>query len=378
MKTVCINVTDDFILPEFFNKESPEYISSCLYFVSTLKEHFINNTVTEKEKLLNVTQNSIKETLDEVFKELKEVEFKNMTTEINNLKEQVNNAVSDADSYKTKLEFKTYELEVFKEQMKKDTEISVNTCTQKLKDELLESKQKLTDECVKNYNKGFSESKTRYEEELKHYKERTSTMDLLQKCLNETKDQLYKVEESKNSEISRLKEENYKLNTPMGKGDAGEFVVEETLRNSKFHVFDTSKSPYKEQGYLDKIVTEDGLFPSEGWKIAIEVKNKKNLVRSTDINAFLQKSEEGIKSKKFDASILLSIDDMIPGHHTNSTFLEFVNDENGIPIGPVAMFSPLLNTKKHDTRSSCHVSSPTCSHTESMSRISQDSYQQCL
>ena len=36
---------------------------------------------------------------------------------------------------------------------------------------------------------------------------------------------------------------------------------------------------------------------------------------------------------------------MIPGHHTNSTFLEFVNDENGIPLGPVAMFSPLLNTK---------------------------------
>ena len=277
MKTVSINVTDDFVLPDFFSKESPEYISSCLYFVSTLKEHFMNNTLTEKEKLLNVTQNSIKETLDQVFKEIKEVEFINMTTEINNLKEKINNVVSDAESYKTKLEFKTYELEVFKEQMKKDTELSVNTYTQKLQHELLETKQKLTEECIKNYNKGFSESQTRYDGELKHYKERLSTLDLLQKCLNDTKDKLYKVEESKNLEITRLKEENYKLNTPMGKGDAGEFVVEETLRNSKFHVFDTSKSPYKEQGYLDKIVTEDGLFPSEGWKIAIEVKNKKNL-----------------------------------------------------------------------------------------------------
>ena len=207
-------------LPEFFSKESPEYISSCLYFVSTLKEHFMNNTLTEKEKLLNVTQTSIKETLDEVFKELKEVEFKNMTTEITNLKEQVNNTLSDAESYKTKLEFKTYELEVLKEQMKKDTELSVNKCTQKLQYELLETKQKLTEECVKNYNKGFSESQARYEQELKHYKERSSTLDSLQKCLNETKDQLYRVEETKNLEITRLKEENYKLNTPMGKGDA--------------------------------------------------------------------------------------------------------------------------------------------------------------
>ena len=139
MKTVSINVTDDFVLPDFFSKESPEYISSCLYFVSTLKEHFMNNTLTEKEKLLNVTQNSIKETLDQVFKEIKEVEFINMTTEINNLKEKINNVVSDAESYKTKLEFKTYELEVFKEQMKKDTELSVNTYTQKLQHELLDS-----------------------------------------------------------------------------------------------------------------------------------------------------------------------------------------------------------------------------------------------
>jgi hypothetical protein len=156
-------------------------------------------------------------------------------------------------------------------------------------------------------------------------------------------DNLLTVEQTKNELITKLRDDNAKLNTPMGKGESGEFAVEDTLRNSKFHVFDTSKSPHKEQGYLDRILTEDGMWPSSGWMIAIEVKNKKKLVRSTDMDAFKKKSEEGILSGKFHATILLSIDDSLPGN--SNSIMEFVNDGNGVPVGPVAMYSPLLNTQ---------------------------------
>lgn len=322
---VQLNVTDDFVLPKLFESLSAEDTTHLLYIAGRIHELFLDEYKNTSQKISDAKLSAVSDTIEKVLEKAKKVEHEKLSNELHDLSSKNEDLKNEVTSLKILVESKQLENKYLKEN---------SGCTK----EYLNSKEAEQ----LGYQKGYEAYKERSAEDLRELKEKSKLLHESQLKIQELQESVLKIEQSKNETISKLKDENAKLNTPMAKGESGEYVVEETLKNARFHVHDTSKSPYKDQGYLDRIVTEDGNFPSNsGWSIAIEVKNKKRIVKSTDIEAFRKKSEAGIASGKFTGSIFLSIDDSLG---IDSSSIEFVNDETGIPVGPVAFYSPSAGT----------------------------------
>ena len=322
---INLKVSDDFVIPKLFETLSPEDTAHLLCIAGRVHELFLEEYKNTSQKISDAKLSAVSDTIEKVLEQAKKIEFEKFSGQLSEFASKNEELKNEINSLKILVETKNLENRYLKEN---------SGCTK----EYLNSKEAEQ----LGYQKGYEECKERSVEDLKDLKEKSKLLHESQLKIQELQDSVLKIEQTKNEAISKLKDENAKLNTPMAKGENGEYVVEETLKNARFHVHDTSKTPYKEQGYLDRIVTEDGNFPPiSGWSIAIEVKNKKRLVKSADIEAFKKKSEDGISSGKFTASIFLSIDDSLG---INSSSIEFVNDESGIPIGPVAFYSPSTGT----------------------------------
>lgn len=322
---IQLNVSDGFVIPNLFETLSPEDTAHLLCIAGRVHELFLEEYKNTSQKISDAKLLAVDQTIEKVLEKAKKLEFDKFSCQMSELNSKNEALKDEINSLKILVESKSLENKYLKEN---------SGCTK----EYLNAKEAEQ----LGYQKGYEKCKERYIEDLNDLKEKSKLLHESHLKIQELQDNVLKIEQTKNETIFKLKDENAKLNTPMAKGENGEYVVEETLKNARFHVYDTSKTPYKEQGYLDRIVTEDGNFPSNsGWSIAIEVKNKKRLVKNTDIEAFRKKSEAGISSGKFTGAIFLSIDDSLG---IDSSSIEFVNDGSSIPIGPVAFYSPSAGT----------------------------------
>ena len=148
-------------------------------------------------------------------------------------------------------------------------------------------------------------------------------------------------------DIVALNDEITQLKNPMGRGNAGEFDVAQTLRDIGYYVEDTSEASCP--GYLDLLVKCDSV--NNNMRIAIEVKNKKTIKKASDekakrrdrdvdddIKTFQQQVREGIKNDLFDAAIFVSI-----RAHTKMgapVVLEMFEDTTDRPLAPVSYIGP--------------------------------------
>ena len=333
-KVVTFTVENSWVVPVIFQTITPKETGILLNVSSSIHHFLKNETKSLNEKLLESEMLGVSKTLKHLLQEVKDCEKVNYEKEIEELKK----VVLDLNSKNKDLIIVSESKQIKLDFLKKST---------------IENSSKEELDCKHRervgYQKGYEDCQQKNIEELTELKHKNSVIEskncVITECQNKIQllqNEMLKLESSKNEHILKLKDENAKLNTPMGKGESGEYVVEETLKNERFHVFDTSKSPYKDNGYLDRIITEDGDFPNtNGWSIGIEIKNKKRIVKSTDIDSFKKKSEEGIHSGKFNATLLLSIDDII-GKESSS--IEFVYDDTGIPIGVIGIYSPCSST----------------------------------
>ena len=321
-KLVSYTVNKDFENPQIFTKTSPEETGFLLTVAGRMHDLFLNEYKDNSEKITNAHKQGIEDTISKILEEAKKIEKNTTQNEVDELNGKVNSLTQELASYKSLVDCKNLELEYLK---------TSNNSPDALKIEA---------ESI-GYKKGFEECKNMFQMQSDDAKEKEKMLAQCQEKISMLQDSALKTEQEKNSIITKLKDENAKLNTPMGKGESGEYVVEETLKNAGFNVFDTSKSPFKEQGYMDRIITEDGNFPTSGWSIAIEVKNKKRVVKSTDIDSFVKKSEAGLKSGLFNGSIFFSIEDSLG--KTNTEII-YGLDSSNIPIGPIGFYSPFTTS----------------------------------
>ena len=138
------------------------------------------------------------------------------------------------------------------------------------------------------------------------------------------------------SERDALKQRIAELETPMGKGRAGEMDVASLLGEIGLHVQDTSMGEAKEQGYLDLLVTADAT-DDQPLRVAIELKNVMT-VQKCDRDDFERKVRDGVATGKFEAAIFLSI-----RAHTKRNAhvaLDMFPDDTGRALVPVTWIGP--------------------------------------
>lgn len=131
--------------------------------------------------------------------------------------------------------------------------------------------------------------------------------------------------------VATLKERIGELETPMGRGRAGELDVTQTLRDVGLHVEDTSMGEKKDLGYLDLLVRPEGSDDSN-MRVAIEMKNVRE-VQKRDRDDFERKVASGVARNLFDAAIFISI-----RAHTkmgNPVVLQMFPDDGNRPLVPV-------------------------------------------
>lgn len=151
-------------------------------------------------------------------------------------------------------------------------------------------------------------------------------------------------------EIANFQKQIVELKNPMGRGNAGEIDVAQTLTDIGYFVEDTSDGDKKQAGYLDLLVKIDN-DSHENMRIAVEVKNKQTIKKASDdkvkkrekdldddIKTFQQRVKDGIKNGLFDAAIFVSI-----RAHTKMgapVVLEMFEDPTNRPLAPVSYIGP--------------------------------------
>lgn len=170
---------------------------------------------------------------------------------------------------------------------------------------------------------------------------------LTQKCTLTEDFSKKSAEDSK--QIAKLTSQIVELQKPMGRGNAGEFDVAQTLRDLGFNVEDTSDGEKKEAGYLDLFVTLSSKV--ENMRLAIEIKNKQTIKKASDekvkkkqkdldddVKTFQQRVKDGIKNNLFDGAIFVSI-----RAHTkmgSAVVLEMFEDTTNRALAPVSYVGP--------------------------------------
>lgn len=152
------------------------------------------------------------------------------------------------------------------------------------------------------------------------------------------------------AKIHTLTTQVAELQSPMARGNCGEWNIAQTLRDIGYHVEDTSEGDLKMQGYLDLLVKPER-DSTENMRIAIEGKNKKNIKKASqekvakrdkdlddDIETFKIRAQQGIKNGLFDAAIFVSI-----RAHTKMgapVVLSMFEDTTNRPLAPVTYIGP--------------------------------------
>jgi hypothetical protein len=138
------------------------------------------------------------------------------------------------------------------------------------------------------------------------------------------------------TEMTDLRTRISELETPMGRGRAGEVDVAQTLRDAGFVVEDTSMGERRDAGYLDLLIQPEGAEDTN-LRVAIELKNVRT-VQKEYRDDFERKVRDGVRNDLFDAAIFLSI-----RAHTKKggcVVLEMYPDEGNRPLVPVTWLGP--------------------------------------
>ena len=148
--------------------------------------------------------------------------------------------------------------------------------------------------------------------------------------------------EASDAHRRELEQENARLRTPNARGTSGEANVSDVLCAAGFKVIDTSAGSVKEQyGDLLAVVDQDddddeeGKMPRTGLRIAIEVKNRAR-IDTRDLTAFAEKVRRGMRDGRYDGAILVSLRAWLPGPRPPVRVDLAEDEESRRPIGPVA------------------------------------------
>lgn len=150
-----------------------------------------------------------------------------------------------------------------------------------------------------------------------------------------------KATEENSKLVSSLQSRIHELETPMGRGSVGEVDVAQCLRDMGFVVEDTSMGDAKNAGYLDLLIRPEPKgkedYDDHGMRIAIEVKNRKDVKRE-NIVAFEDHVRNGIDKGLFDSAIFVSIRAHVK--RDGASALDMYEDEAKRPLVPVSWIGP--------------------------------------
>ena len=167
---------------------------------------------------------------------------------------------------------------------------------------------------------------TQKERDAKAQAEAATCAALREKC---------EIMQAHSEQVMELKARVSELETPIGRGCAGEVDVAQTLRDAGFVVQDTSTGEMKNKGYLDLLIWPEG---NEGdMRIAVEVKNRKEVKRE-NIVAFEEHVRGGLQKGLFDSAMFVSIRAHVK--RDAAVALDLYEDDCKRPLIPVTWLGP--------------------------------------
>lgn len=138
----------------------------------------------------------------------------------------------------------------------------------------------------------------------------------------------------KEKKIQELSMQISSLQTPLGRGQSGEWDVASSLQGLGFIVEDTSHRG--SEGYLDLLVYPED---SSNMRIAIEVKNRQD-IKSQNLEGFEHTIQRGFKDNLYDGAIFVSIRTFVRKNKQQSVVMEMFDDDGGRPLVPVLWVGP--------------------------------------
>lgn len=150
----------------------------------------------------------------------------------------------------------------------------------------------------------------------------------------------YRAMEEHGAIVERLQGRVKELETPMGRGIAGEVDVAQSFRDMGFLVEDTSMGEKRNAGFLDLLVQPPEAAAADApLRIAIEVKNCKD-IKPEHLCAFDEHVRSGLAAGLFDSAIFVSIRGHVRKRGHDKIALELYDDASGVPLVPVSWIGP--------------------------------------
>lgn len=149
-------------------------------------------------------------------------------------------------------------------------------------------------------------------------------------------EQMHREVMEKESRIQELNSQVASLQTPLGRGQAGEWDVASALSSLGFVVEDTSHRG--SEGFLDLLVSPDD-DSQKNMRLAIEVKNRQE-IKVSHLEAFETTIQRGFKDNLYDAALFVSIRTFVRKSKTQSVVLEMFDNDGGRPLVPCLWIGP--------------------------------------
>ena len=146
---------------------------------------------------------------------------------------------------------------------------------------------------------------------------------------------MYDSNMEKEAKIQELTSQVASLQSPLGRGQSGEWDVASSLEGLGFRVQDTSHRGA--EGFLDLLVEPEG--GQDNMRLAIEVKNRQDM-KANLLETFRSNVEKGLKDNLYDAALFVSIRTHTRKSPPQSVVLEMLPDEAGRPLVPCMWVGP--------------------------------------
>lgn len=302
MSSVCFVVPEGFVTPSFFASATAEETARVLEIAARIPEWIATDTTGKMQDIFRVVEQKERERVQTIKDRLHTLEQENVQLRID--KEQF------VLQSKTHMEELRHERKAHEKQLQ-EQEVRIR---HSMKEETYGEADKL-------------------HETLRIAQEKSLEME---RSLNARLRACMESDMLKDTDLHKLKLRVAELESPMGRGQTGELDVAQTLRDVGYRVCDTSHGGDK--GFLDLLVTPDGAVEGCNLRLAVEVKNRKDVKRE-NLDTFHERVLKGLASNLYDAAVFVSIRSCCrKGPH--AVEMEMYLDEAKRPLVPVTWIGP--------------------------------------
>lgn len=304
--TVTLTVPIQYVLPEFYKRADPSDVATALDVASRLPSFLGSHS----DKM------DVKKSVLAAMDEYKSLDLK---AEITKAEERDRKTIDKLEKLLSEKRAELVNMTILQEK----TEMQKQTLEASLEEKLsaIRSEESFkAKELMHNAVQEAHERRMQIESELcKVLKDRCTATEETAKTINALQ--------------TRISE----LETPMGRGTVGEMDVAQCLRDMGFVVEDTSTGDAKNSGYMDLLIYPEASDSADPPKIAIEIKNRKEVKRE-NITSFEEHVRKGIEKKLFDSAIFVSIRAHVK--RDASSALDMYEDDMKRPLVPVSWIGP--------------------------------------